>query len=85
MLASTNSIAITATAKLNNMARRSARAAAAVAAAAATAASGASAHASPVRVSGIGHRRPPTAGSADATIQALLRLPGFAWEEDLHW
>lgn len=64
------------------MARRSARAAAA---AAATVTSNTSAYASPVRVSGYGHRRPPAGGSADATIQALLRLPGFAWEEHLHW
>lgn len=68
-----------AAANIDNMARRSARAAAA----AVTTAVVASSIEPTVRIPG--HRRPPAVGSTDAAIQALLLLPGFAWEEDLSW
>ncbi|KAJ4412451.1 hypothetical protein N0V82_008806 [Gnomoniopsis sp. IMI 355080] len=66
-------------ANVDNMTRRSARAAAVVANNTGVAPPGAPS----VRIAG--HRRPPAVGSADAAIQALLMLPGFAWEEDLSW
>ncbi|PSR76756.1 hypothetical protein BD289DRAFT_168851 [Coniella lustricola] len=37
---------------------------------------------------GIDRRRtfaPPAPASTDEKIQTLLKLPGFCWEEDLHW
>ncbi|KAJ4393513.1 hypothetical protein N0V93_002725 [Gnomoniopsis smithogilvyi] len=61
------------------MARRSARAAAATVKATDTTSLGAP----KVRISS--HRRPPAVGSADASIQELLLLPGFSWEQDLSW
>lgn len=62
----------------NKMERRSARNAAATAAAVASPA------APVVRVPG-SRRNPPAVGSLDAAIQALLMLPGFAWEKELSW
>lgn len=82
----TNTTTTTTTTLADAMAaRRSARAAAVAARAAAAADTGAAAAPAVPGVRVSGRRNPPTAGSADAAIQALLMLPGFAWEEDLSW
>lgn len=60
--------------------RNSARVAAAAAAAAAAQASSVAPPAFRVAPP---RRNPPT--GSDAVIQTLLRLPGFAWEEDVDW